>query len=482
MLKTPNGNTIESLDRVMLLAMWARQLQSESKASGLSQKKIISAGMGKPSFPINYHAAKVGLSYWESIYSKAKQAKSLLQQHNDAGAILNEKIAEIGAVIDYGDPQGELSAREKMAQALRQWYGEQVNIQSEHILFTVGGAGALHNIFSVLNRQDPKNLIVTPFPHYSLYVGPHRANHLHPIDVMSLSGYCLTAAALAKSLEEAHSLAQTQETSVSALLLCDPNNPLGTVIPPDELLNIAEVLRLYPKLYIILDEAYAEMQLNGEKYCSLLSLAPDLKQRIILLRSATKALSAAGERMGILVAFDSALMTQFIQENINSCGHAPISSQIIFSEAMLQLTNHELHELISFYKPQVDYVVKRLKKIGAAMPDPHYTIQGTFYVMADLSALFGLPMSAGMERVFGEIGRIETDEHLIYYLLFNEGIMVAPLSYFGISPRLGYVRITCSGGELELKELLDRLEDCLLKARSLKEAPLKADECLEIHV
>ena len=63
---------------------------------------------------------------------------------------------------------------------------------------------------------------------------------------------------------------------------------------------------------------------------------------------------------------------------------------------------------------------------------------------------------------------IETDEEIIYHLLFTYGIMVAPFSYFGISNKLGYVRITCSAGNKELHELMDKLEVALKDARKVQ--------------
>ncbi|MFX7739893.1 aminotransferase class I/II-fold pyridoxal phosphate-dependent enzyme, partial [Acinetobacter baumannii] len=81
----------------------------------------------------------------------------------------------------------------------------------------------------------------------------------------------------------------------------DPNNPLGTIIEDSELYSIAEILRKHTDILIILDEAYAEMRLDGQQHMSLLRIAPDLSSRIVLMRSATKALSAAGERMAALI-------------------------------------------------------------------------------------------------------------------------------------------------------------------------------------
>jgi len=140
---------------------------------------------------------------------------------------------------------------------------------------------------------------------------------------MKNPGYRLTAESLSTSIESANKLASIDGGYPHALLLCDPNNPLGTVLGGEELEKIADVLRANKDLTIILDEAYAEMVLDGQKHVSLLSVAPDLKNRIILLRSATKGLSAAGERMAITIAFNKEIMKTMLQHSINNYGHAP---------------------------------------------------------------------------------------------------------------------------------------------------------------
>jgi len=469
-LLTPNDRPAGSIDRTMLLAMWGKKLSEEKH---LTRPPIISAGMGKPTFPISLFAAQSGVHYWNQVSLQSQKARHLLAENSSDPKIRN-RIAKMLAAVGYGDPCGDLEARTKMASALTRWYGNKILIQPQHVLYTVGGAGALHTIFTVINKRTPDGLIVTPFPHYSLYAGPQGKNRLFPIPVMEEKGYRLTATSLSKHLEAAIEQAKKEKTKVSAILICDPNNPLGTAFDEDELQKIACVLKNHPDIFIILDEAYAEMRLTGKHELSLLTVAPKLKDRIILMRSATKALSAAGERMAIIAAFDEAIMSDLIQENVNAYGHAPRSLQHVFAEAIENLDHIELSNLRNYYKPQVEYASARLIQMGAAMPEgDRYRTEGAFYVLADLKDLFGQTLSQETERALGKRGKITTDEELVYSLLFENGVAVAPLSYFGLSNRHSYVRITCSGGEMELAELMDRLEARLVIARKAKQMQLE---------
>ncbi|WP_133128700.1 aminotransferase class I/II-fold pyridoxal phosphate-dependent enzyme [Legionella nagasakiensis] len=438
---TPEGQRASKLDKIMLLAMWTQALQEENSRKKL---KIIASGMGKPTFPLNSHAHQFLADYWNNHSGKA---------------------------ISYGHPQGETQARQMMAAAMSNWY--KTDIQASHILFNVGGAGALKAIFSSLeelHNDVPGFRVITPYPYYTLYAGSNL--RLHPIDVMKNPGYQLTAESLERSLEEANKLANIDHRYPRAFLFCDPNNPLGTVVGRKELIKIANVLKAYPKLTIILDEAYAEMALD-EKHVSLLTVAPDLKDRIIVMRSATKSLSAAGERMAITIAFNAQIMAELVQNNITNCGHAPISLQRAYAEAMAHFTDDERQKTINFYRPKVEYVHRRLIKMGANLPGCLEKPKGTFYVLGDFSDLIGEPLSEDTYKALGKIGNIVSDEDIAYSLLFKNSVMLAPLSYFGVSSKKGYLRITCSENTEDLEDLMTRLESRLMHARMEKQKTLK---------
>jgi aspartate/methionine/tyrosine aminotransferase len=449
-MRTPDGFSADRTDKIMLLALWANTLKQEAKDKRGEGRAFISAGMGKPTYPINIHTVAMYLSYWGAIETLLAQAQSNLE-----GA---------SAAIDYGDPRGDLEPRKIMSAAMSHWY--ELSIKPDNILFTVGGAGALRVIFETFNsiyRDIPKYRVITPFPHYTLYAS--NRHQLHSIDVMSEPGYQLTAKALQASIDSAYRLAKQDNNHPKLVLLCNPSNPLGTIIPESELILIADILRKNPELTLVLDEAYTEMYWNGIQIPSILKLAPDLKERTIILRSATKALSAAGERMAMLMAFNPQLMTELQNTNINTIGHAPRSAQLAYAQTMERFSTHDRQLLVDFYKPKVDFVSQKLQTLGAWMPDPLYKVEGTFYVMGDFSDLLGLELPQEAKRALGKLGKVSTSEELTYYLLFKESVMLAPGAYFGLPAKNGFLRITCSGSMIELSDLMTRLEQCLLQAR-----------------
>lgn len=449
---TPSGHS-PSYNLTMLLYQWALTLKKEGHP-------VIIAGIGKPTYPINLDFVETQRKYWDDISHKSKRSRSLFTPNNPN----NSLISEIDATIDYGEPQGDLIYRTSIANTLEQYFKNKIPINAGNIIFTTGGSSALFNIFKIINRRQPKGFIVTSFPHYPLYSGYHDENILYPIHALNYPGYRLTSCVLKETLQHAYAEAKAQKSSLSAFILCNPNNPLGTVLNEEELTNIAEVLRDYPEMMIILDEVYAEMYFSEKNYVSLIEVAPDLKNRIILMRSGTKAFSAAGERIAIIAAFDETIIHELITENINSFTHAPRSAQAAFASALSNMSSEELSHIKAYYEPQVRYVEKRLKQMDAAMPDPDYKVEGGFYVMADLSQLLGMNIPASASRALNRTGKAKTDYDIAFSLLFEHQIMIIPLSNPGTSQHQGYFRITCSAGLSILQEMMDRIECVLTKS------------------
>lgn len=84
-LLTPQGKTADKVDRIMLMAMWAAKLQEEILENNPhDDRKVIIAGIGKPTFPINEYLAKSAMMYWTNLWSQAQEARHLLNGYQMA--------------------------------------------------------------------------------------------------------------------------------------------------------------------------------------------------------------------------------------------------------------------------------------------------------------------------------------------------------------------------------------------------------------
>ncbi|MGQ7553777.1 threonine-phosphate decarboxylase CobD [Streptococcus suis] len=94
-------------------------------------------------------------------------------------------------------------------------------------------------------------------------------------------------------------------SSGDLVLICNPNNPTGTVVPTDTLLLVAEFLR-QKGVYLVLDEAFMDFITDSDSY----SMVAHLKdyQNVIVVRSLTKFYAIPGLRLGYALSSNTDLI------------------------------------------------------------------------------------------------------------------------------------------------------------------------------
>ena len=397
---------------------WIKYVEKKGKLKG-------NFAVGKPTAPLFPEMRKIGVEYWKNLPNKA---------------------------INYGHPKGEELNRKLAAKALSKIYN--VNISPKHILFTVGGKSAIYSILKTITDFIGDKKIITTLPYYMDYAGYACDNfktNLAYVDLASGNTDTLNASLLRSSLKKIN--------NVGAFLFCDPNNPMGTTLNLKQWQEVGQVLREYPNAPIILDEAYAEMVFDRQ-HTSLLTACPDLYERLIILRSATKGFSAAGERMALIISPNKNLINAITYRNMSIYIHSPKSLQYIYAKTLSTLHPKQTIRIANFYKTKVIKVYNTLKKLNL-LPTVFgdYKPNSSFYTIANLSCFKKQKLHPKAQKILRKkTNTIKTDLDLSYHLLFKYGIALAPLSYFGFCPKRMYMRITCSMTDVELKYLLNVLK------------------------
>ncbi|MFI5149657.1 MAG: pyridoxal phosphate-dependent aminotransferase [Bacteroidia bacterium] len=103
---------------------------------------------------------------------------------------------------------------------------------------------------------------------------------------------------------------------VKAIFICNPNNPLGKTMTAEDLAGIG-ALALEHNLWIISDEIWADLHF-GSRFQSISVVAPEAKERIIIVSGLSKNFGLAGLRVGYLCTENASLYTKLFENSGHS--------------------------------------------------------------------------------------------------------------------------------------------------------------------
>ena len=184
-------------------------------------------------------------------------------------------------------------------------------------------------------------------------------------------------------------LEQNISANTKLLFLNSPSNPSGQVYTQAELIDLAKVLLKYPDVYIISDDIYEHIILNGHKFYNILSacqdeLSPeqyqDLYNRTIVVNGVSKAYSMTGWRIGYAAGHPDlikAMKKLQSQSTSNPCSIA----QAAATEALNSPESKTaIGSMVTEFKKRHDYVYETINSINGLSCIP---AEGAFYSFVD---------------------------------------------------------------------------------------------------
>ncbi len=305
-------------------------------------------------------------------------------------------------VLAYGHSQGLGS----YLAALSGYYGGcGLDIQPDHIVITTGGSEAIVFAFLLVAEPGEKILVFEPF--YTNYNGfaSMAGVKLVPLETKAEDGFHLPPRDI---------IEKAIDPDVRGIMICNPNNPTGTLFTRAEMEMVAGIAREHG-LFVLSDEVYRELVYEGE-HTSIFDI-PDVDEFAIMLDSISKRFSACGARIGNLVTKNRKL-----HEAAVKFGQARLCSptlEQVGAEAALRLGPEYFEDLIAEYKRRRDVVYEGLMQIeGTVCLKP----AGAFYAMAKLS------ISSAEEFAKFMLAEFAVD---------NKTVMVAPGPGFYATPGRG---------------------------------------------
>lgn len=339
-------------------------------------------------------------------------------------------------VLEYSPSDGFLTLRERLSSY---YSGYGIDFSPSEIIVTTGASEAILFLFMVCLDQGDEVLMTEPtYANYLAFAAAAGVGVV-PLKTDIQDGFALPS-------PEDFEKAITPRTK--AILICNPNNPSGTLYTPEELSGLADVVRRHG-LFLFSDEVYREFVYDGASFMSAAHLE-DIRDNVVIVDSFSKRFSECGIRVGCIATKNNDVlsgMMKLCQARLSP----PLLGQIV-AEASFDAGKDYIRDVIAEYSRRRDVLVEGLRSIpGVSVPKP----SGAFYLVAELPVEDAEDFCLWCLRDFS---------------LDGETVMMSPASGFYITPGLGrnQVRMAYVLKEEDLKRSVEILAEALGVYRRIK--------------
>jgi aspartate aminotransferase len=291
------------------------------------------------------------------------------------------------------------------------------------VVIACGAKHALFNLALALYQRGDE--VVIPAPYWVSYPEQVHLVGGTPVIVPTRveDGFRLQPETLAAALSP----------RTKAVVLCSPSNPTGSAYGAEHLGPLLEVLR-HHDCWIVMDEIYADLTYDGFRPAALPVLAPDLRDRTVIVGGVSKTYAMTGWRIGWSIGPASLTKALDLVQS-QSTTNAPAVSQAAAAAALVG-PRDEVERMRQAFARRRTLIVEALRGVpGVACRMP----EGAFYALADVRGLYGIG---------GPRGPLGDDVDVAQWFLEQAHAATVPGTPFGAP---GYVRFSyaCSEGDIE---------------------------------
>lgn len=239
---------------------------------------------------------------------------------------------------------GYFSPTEEYYDSIIRWHEQRngvTGLEKEHIGYENGVLGGVVSAANVLGSVGDKILVHSP-----TYIGFTKS--------LENNGYQLVHSELQKDEQGVYRMdfadmeKKIVEQKIHIAIMCSPHNPTGRVW---ERWELEQAMELYKKhdVYVISDEIWSDILLNGHKHIPTQSVSEDARQRTIAIYAPSKTFNLAGLVGSYHIVYNKWLRDRMDKET--SLSH--YNSMNVLS----------MHALIGAYKPEGYEWVDELKEV-----------------------------------------------------------------------------------------------------------------------
>jgi alanine-synthesizing transaminase len=291
--------------------------------------------------------------------------------------------ALVNGKTSYSRSQGVLELVDAVIERYRSRYG--LSITEQDVVVTSGVAEALTFINSALINSGDTAVILKPY--YTQY----------PVAIQMFGGkfllgkydesndWSIDPDALAKLVRKRRAISK----GIKYMLITNPNNPTGTVLPRQVLKEVVEIANEH-RILLMSDEIYDEIVFGGASFTSVGELAKGIPH--LILNGASKAFDATGFRIGYVLVPEDDRMSEELKHKLADYCRVRLSSntpaQYAIASAMNDRTGHQktVGKMIAAIEGIVESAMKLLGEnqyLSTVRP------RGAFYIFPriDMGAL-----------------------------------------------------------------------------------------------
>ena len=365
----------------------AKKLEAEGK-------EIINLGIGQPDFRTPQHIVEAG-----------KQA--LEAGHHG-----------------YTAANGMIELRTSVCKHVHKMYG--ATIDPSRVLITPGGKPTMY--FAIMLFGEPGSEIIYPEPGFPIYesminYSGAKAVPMYLSDKNNFSFNCKEVLSLIND-------------KTRLLILNNPQNPTGGLIPKEQIDELAEGLKKFPHVAVLSDEIYGRQIYDNKKMPSFFNY-PELYDRLIVLDGWSKTYAMTGWRLGWSV-WPEQFIELVTRMAINSYSCVSAANQVA-AIAALEGPHDFLEDMMKQFTRRRKLIVDGLNSIpGITCNNPG----GAFYVFPNVS-------ETGM-----------TGEKFAEKCLYEAGVAIVPGTSFGKSAK-DFVRFSFANSYENIEKALEKIKKIL---------------------
>jgi len=382
---------------------------------------------------------------------------------------------------DYSANAGDEETLGAIVKLYQRWYPN-IKFTKKNVMPTLGATQALFNIVNILGEiLEPGDEVAVFVPcFWGLYPRQFETVGIKLVGIPTID---TDFRPTAKKLEEAIL------NGAKGILLNDPNNPTGVSLTRKELQEFAEVLKRYPKVFIILDDSNKGLSYLPQKV-NIFDVYPKLWEegRAFIITSCTKDTGGMpGARMGMVATNEKwrGLMADF--QGISIPGPS-LHIQGMISKIAKHIDDPAVKKwsqaCYTEFKENCQYMYLAFQRLGLS---PLHEPQGSFFVFPCVERFIGLEIpdsvsllgTDGTPIIINDIHKtvgtvIDTDARLVKYLIYVARVATLPGSAYQKEPlEKAFLRVSCAQDKVVLKKAIKKITQAL-RFLELSKTPVPA--------